>query len=101
MLGIWSRVDQDPLRGRGRFTLPVPCWEPAAHGAWLKMAFIVFANTERGSFRAEKPTRKDAVETAFRLLGQGLSEVVIIDEDGEGRTYMPSEFGEFFPAGRS
>jgi hypothetical protein len=65
------------------------------------MAFVVLANTGRGSFRAEKPTRRDAVETALGLLGQGLSEVVIIDEDGEGRTYTPSEFDEFFPAGRS
>jgi hypothetical protein len=56
------------------------------------MAFVALANTGLASFRAERPTRKDAAETALGLLGQGLSKVVIIHEDGEGRTYTPSEF---------
>jgi hypothetical protein len=59
--------------------------------------FIVRANSGRsgeGSFRAEKATRKDAIETAVGLMGQGMEGVTITDETG--RIYRPSEFDKFF-----
>jgi hypothetical protein len=62
-----------------------------------KTVFIVHANSGRpgeGSFRADKATRKDAIETAVGLLGQGMEGVTITDE--AGRVYRSSEFDKFF-----
>ena len=58
--------------------------------------FIVRANSGQpgeGSFRVDKVTRKDAVETAVGLLGQGMEGVAIADE--AGRIYRTSKFERF------
>ena len=63
------------------------------------MTFVVFANSadpEEGSMRAEMATRKDAVETAVRLLAEGRQNITIFDETG--RAFRTSEFGEFLTA---
>jgi len=59
-----------------------------------KMTFIVQANSYKpgeGSFTVTKSTRKDALETAVGLLGQGMTGVTIM---GDGRTYTTPEFAE-------
>jgi hypothetical protein len=64
------------------------------------MGFIVKANSRRpgeGSFHAEKPTRKAAVETAVGLVGQGMEGVTITDENG--RVFETAEFAVFFRGG--
>jgi hypothetical protein len=64
------------------------------------MAFVVRADSGKpgeGTFLADKATRKDALETAIGLLGQGMTGVTIMGENG--RVYKPSEFDEFFLEG--
>jgi hypothetical protein len=66
------------------------------------MAFVVRADSGKpgeGTFLADKATRKDAIETAVGLLGQGMTGVTIMGDDG--RVYKPSEFDEFFLEGES
>jgi hypothetical protein len=63
------------------------------------MSFIVKANFLRpgeGSFQAERFTRKSAVETALRLVGEGMDGVTITDETG--RVFKTAEFAAFFRA---
>ena len=65
-----------------------------------RMTFTVNAISDRpgeGAFHAEKATRKDAVETAVGLLGQGLQRVTITDE--AKRVYQSSEFVAFLQEG--
>jgi hypothetical protein len=60
-----------------------------------KMPFIVQATSNKpgeGSFTVTKATRKDALETAVGLLGQGLSSVTIIGDNG--RVYTTPEFAK-------
>jgi hypothetical protein len=60
------------------------------------MAFVVRADSGRsgeGKFRDGKTTRKDAVEAARNLIGQGIEGVTIKDENG--RVYLPAEFDAF------
>ena len=60
------------------------------------MPFIVQATSNKpgeGSFTVTKATRKDALETAKGLLGQGLSSVTIT---GDGRVYTTREFARTF-----
>jgi hypothetical protein len=60
------------------------------------MAFVVRADSGRhgeGKFRDGKTTRKDAVEAARNLIGQGMEGVTIKDENG--RVYAPAEFDAF------
>ena len=52
------------------------------------MTFIVQAISGKpgeGSFTVNEATKKDALETALGLMGQGMTGVVIMDE--EGRVY--------------
>jgi hypothetical protein len=65
------------------------------------MAFIVQAKSYKpgeGSFTVTKGTRKDALETALELLGQGMTGVMII---GDGRVYTAPEFVQTFRDGDS
>lgn len=60
------------------------------------MTFIVQAASNKpreSSFTVTKATRKDALETAKGLLGQGLSGVTIT---GDGRVYTTREFARTF-----
>jgi hypothetical protein len=60
------------------------------------MPFIVRATSNKpgeGSLTVTKATRKDALETAKGLLGQGLSSVTIT---GDGRVYTTLEFARTF-----
>jgi hypothetical protein len=64
------------------------------------MPFLVIADSNRpggGTFRAEKTTRTAAFETAVELMGQGIVNVTITDE--EGRVYRSTEFAKFFAEG--
>lgn len=66
------------------------------------MAFVVRADSRKpgeGTFLADKATRKDALETAVGLLGQGMTGVTIMGDDG--RIYPPSEFDVFFLEGET
>jgi hypothetical protein len=59
------------------------------------MAFIVRAGSGKageGKFR-HGTTRRDAVEAARNLIGQGIEGVTIKDENG--RVYVPAEFDAF------
>jgi hypothetical protein len=59
------------------------------------MAFVVTAAPDasgEGSVRIQKPTPKDAIETAAGLLAQGFQRVTITDS--AGRVFSPSEFAE-------
>jgi hypothetical protein len=47
----------------------------------------------RGQFRDGKTTRRDAVEAARNLIGQGMEGATIKDENG--RVYVPAEFDAF------
>jgi len=61
------------------------------------MAFVVLAGPEvtgQVSFRAEKRTRRAAMETAVKLLGQGIRNVTIIDETGQ--LFRAAEFVRTF-----
>jgi hypothetical protein len=65
------------------------------------MAFIVQAKSDKpgeGSFTVSKATRKDALETALGLLGQGMTGVMII---GDGCVYTTQEFAQTFRDGDS
>ena len=56
------------------------------------MAFIVQASFYKpggSQFTVTKPTRKDALEAAVELRGEGIAGVIII---GDGRTYAAQEF---------
>lgn len=58
--------------------------------------FTVHAKSGRPgerSFRADKTTKKDAVEAAVGLLGQGMEGVTITDE--AGRVYGAPDFDKF------
>lgn len=60
------------------------------------MAFIVQANSHKpgeGSFTVTKTTRKDALETAVGLLGQGMTGVTITEN---GSVYTTPEFAKRF-----
>ena len=60
------------------------------------MPFIVQATSNKpgeGSFTVTKATRKDALETAKGLLGQGISSVTIISD---GRVYTTAAFAKAF-----
>jgi len=49
------------------------------------MPFVVRADSgkpEEGTFRADKVSREDALETAIGLLGQGMTRVTITDDAG-------------------
>jgi hypothetical protein len=64
--------------------------------AGAKMAFVVRADSKKpgeGAFIVDKATRVDAFETAVGLLGQGMSGVTIMGDDG--RVYQAIEFAEF------
>jgi hypothetical protein len=64
------------------------------------MAFVVRAISGKpgdGTFIVDKATRKDAFETAAGLLGQGMSGVTIMSDDG--RVYTTAEFAETFAEG--
>jgi hypothetical protein len=64
------------------------------------MPYIVDVNPVSptdGRARFEARTRKDALEKATGLQGQGLQNVTITDENG--RVYGPKEFDKFFLAG--
>jgi hypothetical protein len=59
--------------------------------------FVVTAGPDEkgeGFVRVEKATRKDAMETAVGLLGQGFKKVLIAVESG--RVYTPTEFVSTF-----
>ena len=64
------------------------------------MAFVVVADTGKpgsGAFRADKATKQDALLTAIDLLGQGVANVVIMDENGRAFTtleFAKATFGE-------
>jgi hypothetical protein len=61
------------------------------------MTFVVRAISGRpgeGTFIADKATRKGAMETAVGLLGQGMSGVTIMGDDG--RVYTTAEFARTF-----
>ncbi len=61
------------------------------------MAFVVRAISGKpgeDTFIVDKATRKDAMETAVGLLGQGMSGVTIMGDDG--RVYTTSEFADTF-----
>jgi hypothetical protein len=56
-----------------------------SRGSRSKMAFVVRAISGKlgdGTFIVDKATRKDAFETAAGLLGQGMSGVTIMSDDG-------------------
>jgi hypothetical protein len=60
------------------------------------MAFIVQANSYKpgeGSFTVTKTTRKDALETAVGLLGQGMTGVTITEN---GHVCTTPEFAKRF-----
>jgi hypothetical protein len=60
------------------------------------MAFVVRADSgepREGKFPDGKTTRRDAVEAARNLIGQGMEGVTIKDENG--RVYVPAEFDAF------
>jgi hypothetical protein len=60
------------------------------------MAFVVRADTSNareGKFRDGKTTRRDAVEAARNLIGQGMEGGTIKVENG--RVYVPAEFDAF------
>jgi hypothetical protein len=48
----------------------------------------------RRFFSCQRRNAKDAVLTAVRLLGQGMSDVTIVDE--VGRAYSVAEFAKFY-----
>jgi hypothetical protein len=59
------------------------------------MAFVVTVGPDasgESSVRIQKPTPKDAMETAAGLLAQGFQRVTITDNTG--RIFSPSEFAE-------
>jgi hypothetical protein len=61
-----------------------------------KMAFVVRADSGKaggGKFRDGKTTRRDAVQAARNLIGQGVEGVTIKDDNG--RVYVPAEFDTF------
>ena len=49
--------------------------------------------TNSGTFQAERETRKDAHEVAASLMGQGLKNVTITDD--QGHVFELSRFDEF------
>ena len=58
------------------------------------MAFIVqasFYKPGESPFTVTKPTRKDALETAVGLRGEGMAGVIFISD---GRTYAAQEFAK-------
>jgi hypothetical protein len=65
-----------------------------------QLPFIVHAGPDApgdGKAVLQARTRKDAVEKAVGLVGQGLQNVTITDEDGT--VYGPNDFRTFFEAG--
>jgi hypothetical protein len=54
------------------------------------MLFIAIGNGRTGAVRHEHPDAKSAVETAVRLLGEGLKDVQVIAPNG--KIYPPFEF---------
>ena len=59
--------------------------------------FIVKGNSGRPSeaeFVAKKSTPKDAMLAAVDLLGQGMSNVMIVDRTGQ--TFRPAEFANLY-----
>jgi hypothetical protein len=67
------------------------------------MAYIVSAKSALPggtTLQVEKATRKEALETAESLMGQGLADVTIKDEES-GRVYMWLEFADFLGNTRS
>jgi hypothetical protein len=63
-----------------------------SRGAGGQMDFIV--RSDDGTFSATKQTRDAALETAYRIIAQGMKDVTITDSDGH--VYDSSQFHNLF-----
>jgi hypothetical protein len=62
------------------------------------MTFVIQGKSTKpgeGHFWTEEATAKEAIKRAVELLGNGMVEVAILDNN-DGRIYEPTQFAELF-----
>jgi hypothetical protein len=64
------------------------------------MPFTIQWTAPLGPDMTSRESELDAIKAATEMLGQGYTEILIVDEGPDGKAYTLAEFAEFYKTAR-